>query len=142
VENLLYYNIMLLQLRFKISRKQNTGIVTYSKRMVFLLQMKLRQRKRLIMQNEKLFTTLVRITRNRIKNGLKARGIITRRSKRDRKKAVEALEKAGKSVPLDMLEAIPDPEKTIASVMYIKAQHFQEESSSISPRLLASMLMR
>jgi len=57
VENLLYYNIMLLQLRFKISRKQNTGIVTYSKIMMFLLQKKLRQRKRLTMQNQRLFTT-------------------------------------------------------------------------------------
>jgi len=31
---------------------------------------------------------------------------------RERKKAVEALEKAGNFIPLDMLEAIPDPEKT------------------------------
>jgi hypothetical protein len=47
---------MLLQLRFKISRKQNTGIAIYSKRMVFSLQRKLRQRKRQIMQNERQFS--------------------------------------------------------------------------------------
>ncbi len=43
---------------------------------------------------------------------MKARGVIARRSERERKKAVEALEKAGNFIPLDMLEAIPDPEKT------------------------------
>jgi hypothetical protein len=32
---------------------------------------------------------------------------------RERKKAVEALEKAGEFIPLDMLKAIPNPEKTI-----------------------------
>jgi hypothetical protein len=31
---------------------------------------------------------------------------------KERKKAVEALEKAGNFMPLDMLEAIPDPKKT------------------------------
>jgi len=31
---------------------------------------------------------------------------------RERKKVVEALEKAGKSIPLNMLKAIPDPKKT------------------------------
>jgi hypothetical protein len=56
--------------------------------------------------------TLVWITRNRIKNDLKARGVVARRQERERKKAVEALEKAGEFIPLDMLEAIPDPEKT------------------------------
>jgi hypothetical protein len=61
---------------------------------------------------EKKKATLVWITRNKIKNDLKARGVIAQRSKRERKKAVEALEKAGEFVPLDMLEAIPDPEKT------------------------------
>src|SRR5277367_1245210 len=61
---------------------------------------------------EKKKATLVRITRNKIKNDLKARGVIAWRSERERKKAVEALEKAGNFIPLDMLEAIPDPEKT------------------------------
>jgi hypothetical protein len=61
---------------------------------------------------EKKKATLVRITRNRIKNDLKACGIIARRSERERKKAVEALEKAGEFIPIEMLRAIPDPEQT------------------------------
>jgi hypothetical protein len=56
--------------------------------------------------------TLVRITRNKIKNDLKARGVVARRQERERKKAVEALEKAKEFIPIGMLEAIPDPEKT------------------------------
>jgi hypothetical protein len=43
---------------------------------------------------------------------LKAHGVIAWRRERERKKAVEALEKAGNFIPLDMLEVIPDPEKT------------------------------
>jgi hypothetical protein len=43
---------------------------------------------------------------------LKARGVIAWRSERERKKAVEALEMAGNFIPLDMLEGIPDPERT------------------------------
>jgi hypothetical protein len=39
---------------------------------------------------------------------------------RERKKAVEALEKAGEFVPLDMLKAIPDPEKTAN----VEGRHF------------------
>jgi hypothetical protein len=61
---------------------------------------------------EKKKATLIRITRNKIKNDLKARGVLARRSERERKKAVEALEKAGNFIPPDMLEAIPDPERT------------------------------
>jgi hypothetical protein len=56
--------------------------------------------------------TLIQITRNKIKNNLKARGVVARRKERERKKAVEALEKSKEFIPLDMLEAIPDPEKT------------------------------
>jgi hypothetical protein len=56
--------------------------------------------------------TLIRITRNRIKNDLKARGVIARRQERERKRAVEALEKAKEFIPIGMLEAIPDPERT------------------------------
>jgi hypothetical protein len=59
---------------------------------------------------EKKKATLVRITRNMIKNDLKARGVVARW--RERKKAVEALEKAKEFVPFEMLNAIPDPEKT------------------------------
>lgn len=43
---------------------------------------------------------------------MKAHGVIAQRSERERKKAVEALEKAGNFIPFNMLEAIPDPEKT------------------------------
>ena len=56
--------------------------------------------------------TLVRITRNKIKNNLKARGVIARRRKRERKKAVEELQRAREFILIDMLKAIPDPEKT------------------------------
>ena len=58
-------------------------------------------------------TTLIQISRNRIKNDLKARGVIARMSGRERKKEVEALQKAGEFIPFEMLEAIPDPEMTI-----------------------------
>jgi hypothetical protein len=67
--------------------------------------------KRMAIFNKKK-ATLVRITRNKIKNDLKARGVVARRQERERKKAVEALEKAKGFIPVDMLEAIPDPEKT------------------------------
>jgi hypothetical protein len=56
--------------------------------------------------------TLIRITRNRIKNDLKAHRVIARRQEKERKKAVEALEKAKEFIPIKMLKAIPDPEKT------------------------------
>jgi len=56
--------------------------------------------------------TLIRVTRNKIKNDLKARGVIARKQERQKKKAVEALEKAKEFIPIQMLEAIPDPEKT------------------------------
>jgi hypothetical protein len=54
----------------------------------------------------------VRITRNKIKNNLKAYRIIARRSERERKKAVKALRRAKEFILMDMLEAIPNPEKT------------------------------
>jgi len=38
--------------------------------------------------------------------------VIARRNKRERKKAVEALEKTSEFVPIEMLKAIPDPEQT------------------------------
>jgi hypothetical protein len=56
--------------------------------------------------------TLVQITRNKIKNNLKACGVIARRQEKERKKAVEALQRSKEFVPLEMLEAIPNPEKT------------------------------
>jgi hypothetical protein len=38
--------------------------------------------------------------------------VIARRHKRERKKAIEALQRAGEFIPMDMLEAISDSEKT------------------------------
>jgi hypothetical protein len=43
------------------------------------------------------------------------------KGKRERKKAVEALEKAKEFIPIKMLEAIPDPEKTTTE-SYIEVQ--------------------
>jgi hypothetical protein len=56
--------------------------------------------------------TLIQIFRNRIKNDLKVCRVIAWRSERERKKAVKALEKASKFIPLNMLKAIPNPKKT------------------------------
>ena len=56
--------------------------------------------------------TFIQITRNKIKNDLRACGIVTRRQEREKKRAVEALQRSKEFVPLEMLEAIPDPEKT------------------------------
>jgi hypothetical protein len=54
--------------------------------------------------------TLIRITRNKIKNELKTRGVAARKLERERKRQVEALQKAKEFVPFHLLEAIPDPE--------------------------------
>ena len=54
---------------------------------------------------------LVRITRNRIKNELKARGVIARKQEKERKKKLLELQKAHQFVPIELYEAIPDPEK-------------------------------
>ena len=53
-----------------------------------------------------------RVAKNKIKNELKAHGVIARRQEKERKKKVQELEKAHCFVPLELLEAIPDPEKT------------------------------
>jgi hypothetical protein len=76
-----------------------------------LAKIEVNKAKRKAIQDKKR-ATLIRITRNKIKNNLKTRGVVARREERERKKAVEALEKAKEFVPLDMLEAILDPEKT------------------------------
>jgi hypothetical protein len=47
--------------------------------------------------------TLIRVTRNKIKNEWKTRGIAARRQERERKKTVEALQKAKQHVPIEML---------------------------------------
>jgi hypothetical protein len=52
-----------------------------------------------------------RVARNKIKNELKARGVLARRQEKERKKKVQELEKANSFVPFELREAIPDPEK-------------------------------
>jgi hypothetical protein len=54
--------------------------------------------------------TLIQITRNKIKNELKTRGVAARKLERERKRQVEALQKAKEFVPFHLLKAIPDPE--------------------------------
>jgi hypothetical protein len=114
VENLLYYNIMLLQHGFKISRKQNIEIAMYygvfTAEEAWAKKETNNAKRKAILEKKK--ATLIRITRNKIKNDLKAHGVIAWRSERERKKAVEALKKAGSFIPLDMLKAIHDPENT------------------------------
>ena len=73
-----------------------------------LAKIKVNKAKRKAILNKKR-VTLIRITRNRIKNDLKACGVIARRQERERKKAVEALERAKEFIPIQMLEVIPDP---------------------------------
>jgi hypothetical protein len=53
---------------------------------------------------------LIRTTRNKIKNELKACRVAVRKLERERKRQVEALQKAKEFVPFHLLEAIPDPE--------------------------------
>ena len=57
--------------------------------------------------------TLIRVTRNKIKNAWKTQGIAARKQERERKKRVEALQKAKEFVPIHLLEAIPDPKLSI-----------------------------
>jgi hypothetical protein len=57
--------------------------------------------------------TLIRVTRNKIKNDWKTQGIAARKQERERKKRVEALQKAKQPVPIEMLQVIPDPELSI-----------------------------
>jgi hypothetical protein len=56
---------------------------------------------------------LERTTRNKIKNELKARGVIARKQEKERKKKVLELQKAHQFIPIELYEAIPDPEKLI-----------------------------
>jgi hypothetical protein len=62
---------------------------------------------------EKKRQTLIRITRNKIKIQWKTKGIAARRQERERKKAVEALQKANQFVPIEMLQVIPNPELSV-----------------------------
>jgi hypothetical protein len=69
-------------------------------------------------QNERLFSTRIKQHSYesqgipRIKNNLKPRGVVARRQEGEQKKAVEALEKAKEFIPIKMLEAISNPERT------------------------------
>jgi hypothetical protein len=54
---------------------------------------------------------LERITRNKIKNELKARGVVARKQEKERKKKILELQKAQQFIPIELYEAIPDPEK-------------------------------
>jgi hypothetical protein len=51
---------------------------------------------------------LIQVTRNKIKNKLKTHRITTRKLERERKKQVDALQKAKEFVLIHLLEAIPD----------------------------------
>jgi hypothetical protein len=68
---------------------------------------------------------------------LKARGVIARRSEREKKKAVEALEKAGKFIPLDMLEAIPKKTNTEADIEVQLQEALVSTIVAINPSLEA-----
>jgi hypothetical protein len=57
--------------------------------------------------------TLVRVTRNKIKNEYKACGVAACKQERERKKQVELLQKAKEFVPLELLKPIPDLELSI-----------------------------
>ena len=57
--------------------------------------------------------TLIQVTQNRIKNEWKTKGIAARKQEREWKKTVEALQKAKQFVPVDLLQAIPDPKLSI-----------------------------
>jgi hypothetical protein len=58
-------------------------------------------------------TTLVQVTRNKIKNKLKTCRIAARKLERERKKQVELLQKAKGFVPLELLKPILDPELSV-----------------------------
>ena len=62
---------------------------------------------------EKKRQTLIQITQNKIKIQQKTKGVTARQQERERKKAVEALQKANQFVPIEMLQVIPDPELSI-----------------------------
>jgi hypothetical protein len=54
---------------------------------------------------------LERITRNKIKNELKARGVIARKQEKERKKKLLELQKGQQFIPIELYKAILDPEK-------------------------------
>ena len=87
--------------------------------------------------------TLVQITRNKIKNNLKAHGVTIRRRERERKKAVEALQRAREFIPMDILEAIPDPEKTTTDAdidLQLREALISTNTDMIDPGLMDSII--
>ena len=86
--------------------------------------------------------TLVQITRNKIKNNLKACGVIARRRERERKKAIEALQRAREFIPMDILEAIPDPEKTTDADIDLQLREalISTNTDMIDPGLMDSII--
>src|SRR5436190_17082476 len=65
---------------------------------------------------EKCRQYIERVVKNKIRNELKARGVLARRQERERKKKVQELEKANSFVPFELCEVIPDPEKDTTDV--------------------------
>jgi hypothetical protein len=54
---------------------------------------------------------LERITRNKIKNELKACRVVARKQEKERKKKLLELQKEQQFIPIELYKAIPDPEK-------------------------------
>jgi len=86
--------------------------------------------------------TLIRVTRNKIKNDWKTRGIAARKQERERKKTVKALQKAKQFVPIEMLQAIPDPELSIteADIDLQLREALISTTAEIDPELDAALL--
>lgn len=64
-------------------------------------------------QKEKRCQFLIRVTRNKIKNEYKARGVIARRKERARVQKVKEFGVGNSLIPQELLQAIPDPEKAL-----------------------------
>ena len=70
-------------------------------------------KKKVDITRQRLF--IKRVTRNKIKNDLKAQGVIARRQERERKRKLQELQKANQFVLVELYEAIPDPEKLVTN---------------------------
>lgn len=86
--------------------------------------------------------TLIRVTRNKIKNDWKSQGIAARKQERERKKTVEALQKAKQHVPIEMLQVILDPElsNTEADINLQLREALISTTAVIDPDLDAALL--
>ena len=74
-------------------------------------RMKMEKAAKIEAEKEKHRQYIERVARNKIRNELRAHGVLARRQERERKKKVQELEKANSFVPFDLHEPIPDPEK-------------------------------